>query len=284
MKRKINILLMTTNVIYTFFMILFFHIQSIPKLTFPGGALIGCTAGFLNVLKIKGIHTAMKSGMLAGEATFHAIINSKSSSSSSEPIEIVDYETQIKSNWVYKELYETRNIRSSFRSKLGIYGGLLYSGIDQFIFRGKTPWTFKSNGPDYAQTKFAMESHPINYPKPDGILSFDLLDNVARTGTYHEENQPSHLVLKQSNLQVDHNWKLYGGLETRFCPAGVYEYLPIIQGDDPTQELSPSYQGMKFQINAQNCIHCKTCDIKDPSQNINWTVPEGGGGPRYTDT
>jgi electron-transferring-flavoprotein dehydrogenase len=183
----------------------------------------------------------MKSGMLAGEAT-----------------------------------YEARNIRPSFHSKLGVYGGLMYSGIDQYVFRGRAPWTLKHTGPDYAQLKLAAECTPIDYPKPDGVISFGLLEQISKTGTYHEEDQPSHLVLKQPNVQIDRNLKLYGGPEARFCPAGVYEYLPVY--DENT------YSRMRFQINASNCIHCKTCDIKDPSQNIDWTVPEGGGGPHYSNT
>lgn len=225
----------------------------------------------------------MKSGMLAGEVAFRALTTSKSSSSEQQPIELLDYESQLKSSWVWDELYRVRNVRPSFNTSWGgSYAGIMYSGIDQLLFRGRAPWTFKHRGrPDHEQMKFAMDCQPIEYPKPDGVFSFDLLDNVSRTGTYHEEDQPSHLILKSPDLQVDHNWKLYGGPESRFCPAGVYEYLPIYE--DSTNP-DTSYRGMKFQINAQNCIHCKTCDIKDPSQNIQWTVPEGGGGPNYTDT
>lgn len=233
-------------------------LQSIPKLCFPGGALIGCSAGFVNVPKIKGTHTAMKSGMLAAEA----INNGK----------LEDYEADLRKSWVWEELHRVRNVRPAFHNPLGLYGGLIWSGIE-LATAGKLPWTLKHGKPDYASFKPASEFKPIEYPKADGILTFDLLESVSRTGTNHEEDQPCHLQLKDPSIQVERNLTEFAGPEARFCPAGVYEYLPREDGS-----------GMRFQINAQNCIHCKTCDIKDPSQNINWQVPEGGGGPKYEHT
>jgi electron-transferring-flavoprotein dehydrogenase len=234
-------------------------IQSIPKLTFPGGALVGCTAGFLNVPKIKGSHTAMKSGMVAAETAFQALDGN-----------MEEYETELKRSWVYSELHRVRNVRPSFE-KFGLYGGLLYSGVDQMIFQGRLPWTFSHSIPDYATLKPAAQCQPIEYKRADGVLTFDLLENVSRTGTNHEEDQPCHLQLKDPRVQVEHNLAVFAGPEQRFCPAGVYEYVP-------------DGANMRFQINAQNCIHCKTCDIKDPAQNINWVPPEGAGGPQYTMT
>ncbi|KAH6594838.1 hypothetical protein BASA50_006312 [Batrachochytrium salamandrivorans] len=254
--------------------------QSIPTLVVPGGALIGCTAGFLNVPKIKGTHTAMKSGMLAGDAAFDAVERIKEESESVDavpkPIVLSEYVKTLKESWVWKELYEVRNVRPSFHSLLGMWGGVLYSGIDTILLKGRVPWTFDHpTRPDYASLQPLKDVTPIVYPKPDGVLSFDLLESVSRTGTSHEENQPVHLRLKQGDaLQLEHNFPIYGGPEQKFCPAGVYEYL-----DD---EANPGKK--RFQINASNCIHCKTCDIKDPSQNIDWSVPEGGGGPKYVNT
>ncbi|KAL3900535.1 MAG: hypothetical protein SGCHY_001266 [Lobulomycetales sp.] len=245
-------------------------LQSLPKLAFPGGAIVGCSAGFMNVPKIKGTHTAMKSGMLAAEAAFEAV----TAESTSEPIVLDAYETNLKASWVWKELNEVRNIRPSFHSPLGVFGGVAYSGLDTLLLKGRVPWTFKHPHPDHAVLNPAKSVKPIEYPKPDGVLSFPLLDSVARTGTNHRDGQPSHLKLEGgSDPQLKTNLPEYGGPEQHFCPAGVYEYIQ----DDATNEY-------RFQINSQNCIHCKTCDIKDPSQNINWTVPEGGGGPQYQGT
>ncbi|KAI8825303.1 uncharacterized protein EV422DRAFT_584182 [Fimicolochytrium jonesii] len=245
-------------------------LQSIPKLVFPGGALIGCTAGFLNVPKIKGTHTAMKSGMLAADAAFEALSEEKPG-----PLTLDSYETSIQNSWVYKELKEVRNVRPSFHNPLGLWGGIAYSGLDTLILKGRTPWTFNHPKPDWATLKPLKDVKPIEYPKPDGVISFDLLESVSRTGTNHEENQPVHLRLQRGPAdQLEKNYPVFGGPEQKFCPAGVYEYL-----DD---EANPGQK--RFQINAQNCIHCKTCDIKDPSQNIDWTVPEGGGGPKYAYT
>ncbi|XP_034241261.1 electron transfer flavoprotein-ubiquinone oxidoreductase, mitochondrial [Thrips palmi] len=239
--------------------------QSIPKLAFPGGCLIGCTAGFLNVPKIKGVHYAMKSAMLAAEGIFATIQSSEGESC----VYPKSYEDKVKSSWVYSELKGVRNIRPAFHNPLGLYGGVAY-GAFATLTRGFEPWTFKHGDPDYKRLKPASECKPIEYPKPDGVLSFDLLSSVALTGTNHEGDQPPHLTLKDDTVPVTNNLGVFDGPEGRFCPAGVYEYVPLESGD-----------GQRLQINAQNCIHCKTCDIKDPSQNINWVTPEGSGGPAY---
>jgi len=231
--------------------------QSIPKLTFPGGALIGCAAGFLNVPKIKGSHTAMKSGMLAAETIFESLTNSKDN--------IGAYEEKIKNSWIYTELYKVRNIRPSFR--YGTFIGLIYSALDTYIFRGRAPWTFNHHADNKALSK-KESAKPIEYPLPDGKISFDLLSSVYLSGTHHEEDQPAHLKLIDPTIPVNYNLKFYDGPEQRFCPAGVYEFI-----EESGQK--------KLQINAQNCVHCKTCDIKDTTQNINWVTPEGGGGPNY---
>ncbi|RXM96185.1 Electron transfer flavoprotein-ubiquinone oxidoreductase, mitochondrial [Acipenser ruthenus] len=183
---------------------------------------------------------------------------------------VPEYEENLKNSWVWKELYSVRNIRPSCHGLFGVYGGMVYTGIFYWILRGKEPWTLKHKGLDSAQLKPAKDCMPIEYPKPDGKISFDLLSSVALSGTNHEHDQPPHLTLKNDNIPVNNNLAIYDGPEQRFCPAGVYEYVPKETGD-----------GMRLQINAQNCVHCKTCDIKDPSQNINWVVPEGGGGPAY---
>ncbi|KAM6924185.1 electron transfer flavoprotein-ubiquinone oxidoreductase, mitochondrial [Xenentodon cancila] len=243
--------------------------QSIPKLTFPGGLLIGCSPGFMNVPKIKGTHTAMKSGMLAAEAIFPKV-TAEDVDSGTAGLHVPEYSENLKNSWVWKELYSVRNIRPSFHNYFGLYGGMLYTGIFYWMLRGKEPWTLKHSGLDAHQLKPAKDCKPIDYPKPDGKISFDLLSSVALSGTNHEGDQPAHLTLKDDSVPVAKNLAIYDGPEQRFCPAGVYEYVPLETGD-----------GMRLQINAQNCVHCKTCDIKDPSQNINWVVPEGGGGPAY---
>ncbi|XP_052006283.1 electron transfer flavoprotein-ubiquinone oxidoreductase, mitochondrial-like isoform X1 [Xyrauchen texanus] len=243
--------------------------QAFPKLTFPGGMLIGCSPGFMNVPKIKGTHTAMKSGMLAAEVAFSKIFD-ENLQSETAGLYIPEYEDNLKKSWIWKELYAVRNIRPSFHNYFGLYGGMVYTGIFYWIFRGKEPWTLKHNGLDAARLKPANECAPIDYPKPDGKISFDLLSSVALSGTNHEHDQPAHLTLKDDGVPVAQNLAIYDGPEQRFCPAGVYEYVPVEMGN-----------GMRLQINAQNCVHCKTCDIKDPSQNINWVVPEGSGGPAY---
>ncbi|VVT49567.1 uncharacterized protein SAPINGB_P002333 [Magnusiomyces paraingens] len=275
-------------------------LQSIPKLSFPGGALIGCTAGFLNVPKIKGTHTAMKSGMLAAEAAFaelqkaaaeteEAAEEEESAEETSEeaaeeeeedgasapwkPLSLESYEQSLKDSWVYKELYEVRNVRPSFNTRLGLFAGVAWSGLDTLLFKGRVPFTFHNKVTDAAHTQDASKFKPIDYPKPDGVVTFDLLTSVSRTGTNHDDDEPCHLRVPEQDLDrhAKAAWPKYKGVEQRFCPAGVYEYIP-----DETKEL-----GVRFQINSQNCIHCKTCDIKVPTQDINWTVPEGGDGPKY---
>lgn len=238
--------------------------QSIPKLTFPGGALIGCTAGFMNVPKIKGTHTAMKSGMLAAEAVFGLI---KQESSNDGSLEAFGYEQALKSSWVWPELYRVRNIRPAFR--WGLWPALVYSAIDSYLLRGRAPWTFHHE-PDHKSLNKSHDCKPINYPNPDGKISFDRLSSVYLSNTNHEENQPVHLKLRDASVPITLNLPNYEAPEQRFCPAGVYEILREDDGSNP-----------RLQINAQNCVHCKTCDIKDPTQNINWETPEGGGGPNY---
>ncbi len=236
--------------------------QSIPKLAFPGGALIGCSAGFVNVPKIKGSHTAMKSGMLAAEAAFAAL------GQEDAPKNAMDsYAASIKDSWVYKELYKVRNIRPAFR--WGFWAGLVYAALDTYLFRGYAPWTLGHHD-DHRQLKKARECRKIDYPKPDGEVSFDRNSSVFLSGTNHEEAQPAHLTLKDDSVPLSINLSDYAGPEQRFCPAGVYEFVD-----------NEKTGGQRLQINFQNCVHCKTCDIKDPTQNINWVVPEGGGGPNY---
>ena len=234
--------------------------QSIPELTCPGAAIIGCAAGFLNVPKIKGSHNAMKTGMIAAEAAFAALRNEGDKV-------LEDYPANLKKSWVWDELYRVRNIRPSFR--WGMWVGLIYSAIDTFLLRGKAPWTFKQHA-DHTTLLPASEAPKIEYPKPDGEVSFDRLSSVYISNTNHEEDQPVHLTLKDPTVPISVNLEKYDAPEQRYCPAGVYE---IVEDDAET--------GPKLQINAQNCVHCKTCDIKDPTQNINWVVPEGGGGPNY---
>ena len=236
-------------------------IQSLPKLTFPGGVLIGCEAGTLNTPKIKGSHTAMKSGMLAAESIFPLLHGG--SEGRDEP---VAYQNAFKHSWVHEELYAARNVRPGFR--WGLIGGTLYAGIDQLLLQGKAPWTLRHHSTDHGALKKAEDCQPINYPKPDGEITFDKLSSVFISNTNHEENQPIHLTLKDDAVPVQVNWATYAGPEERFCPAGVYEFI--------------EEEGvLHLQINAQNCVHCKTCDIKDPTQNIHWVTPEGGGGPNY---
>ena len=234
--------------------------QCLPKLNFPGGLLIGCDAGTLNMPKIKGTHTAMKSGMLAAEVAFNAIRDNRSND------DLSDFNIAFRKSWAGKELYAARNVRPSF--KWGLMAGTIYTGFDQVFMRGKAPWTLKHHDPDHLQLKKASECAPIDYPKPDGKITFDKLTNVSFSATNHEENQPCHLQLKDASIPTSVNLAQYDGPEARFCPAGVYEYIE-------------EKEGPRLQINAQNCVHCKTCDIKDPNQNIEWVTPEGGGGPNY---
>ena len=235
--------------------------QSIPKLTFPGGCLVGCTAGFLNVPKIKGTHTAMKSGMLAAEAVFEVLA---SASPAAEP---ASYAEKIEASWLWAELYKVRNIRPAFAK--GLWLGMGYAALDTYLLRGKAPWTFHHHA-DHTNLKPASDAPVIDYPKPDNIVSFDRNSSVYLSGTNHEENQPVHLQLKDAQIPIEHNLALYDAPEQRYCPAGVYEIVREEDGSHP-----------RLQINAQNCVHCKTCDIKDPTQNIRWVTPEGGGGPNY---
>ncbi len=234
--------------------------QSMPKLTFPGGALIGAAAGFMNVPRIKGSHTAMKSGMAAAEAAFAAV------GAGAGDAGLAAYPEALEKSWVRDELYRARNIRPSFQ--WGLWGGLAYSAVDTYLLRGRAPWTLHHRE-DHTALKKAGASAKITYPRPDGEITFDKLSSVYLSNTNHEENQPCHLTLKDSETPVQVNLALYDGPEQRFCPAGVYEFLA---GEDGASRL---------QINAANCIHCKVCDIKDPTQNITWVAPEGGGGPNY---
>ncbi len=237
-------------------------LQSLPKLTFPGGALIGCEAGFLNASRIKGSHAALKTGMLAAIATFEALAATRQHDALS------NYETAFEQSWLHEELYKARNFKPMMGK--GLYAGTILVGIDQVVFGGKAPWTLHHKHADHECLRPAAEFKPIKYPKPDGKLTFDRLSSVFISNTNHAENQPIHLTLKDPKVPVNINLAKYAGPETRYCPAGVYEFVKTNEGED------------KLQINAQNCVHCKTCDIKDPTQNIVWVTPEGGGGPNYT--
>ena len=234
--------------------------QSIPKLVFPGGALIGCAAGFLNVAKIKGTHTAMKSGMLAAEAAFAAIAEDRGGD------ELAGYPRALEQSWVFDELRRARNFRPGFR--FGLLAGTLNGALELTALRGRAPWTLH-HGADHARLKPAAECRRIAYPKPDGVISFDRTSSVYLANTNHDEDQPVHLRLKRPEIAIEHNLALYDAPEQRYCPAGVYEIVED-QGAAP-----------RLQINAANCVHCKTCDIKDPTQNIDWVTPEGGSGPNY---
>ncbi|NWK77273.1 electron transfer flavoprotein-ubiquinone oxidoreductase [Aquitalea sp. LB_tupeE] len=238
-------------------------IQSLPKLTFPGGLLVGDTAGFLNVPKIKGTHTAMKSAMLAADAVFALL----QANPEAQGLEASGYSASFKQSWLHEELHQVRNIRPSFR--WGLWPAMIYSAIDTFLFRGKAPWTLRHKHADHEALRPASECTRIDYPKPDGVLTFDRLSSVFISNTNHSEDQPAHLKLKDASVPISFNLAKYDAPEQRYCPAGVYEIVGQEEG-------SP-----RLQINAQNCVHCKTCDIKDPSQNINWCTPEGGGGPNY---
>ncbi|WP_375540442.1 electron transfer flavoprotein-ubiquinone oxidoreductase [Rugamonas apoptosis] len=236
-------------------------LQSLPKLVFPGGALIGCDAGFLNMSRIKGSHAAIKSGMLAAESVFAALGESR------QHDELASYPAAFEQSWLHEELHVARNVKPYLNK--GLYVGALMTGIDQIVFRGKAPWTLHHSHADHECLKPATDFAPINYPKPDGKLTFDRLSSVFISNTNHAEDQPIHLTLKNASVPVDVNLAKYAGPEARYCPAGVYEFIKTDEGQD------------RLQINAQNCVHCKTCDIKDPTQNIIWVTPEGGGGPNY---
>lgn len=240
--------------------------QSIPKLSFNGGALVGNAAGFLNMPRIKGIHTAMKSGLLAAEAVFPILDNLEEVESVEQGKEAVQYRALFDQSWAHTELYAARNVRPSFQ--WGLLFGVMYTGMEQLFFKGRLPFTFKHHGKDHDQLKKAAACKPINYPKPDGVLTFDRLSSVFLANIAHEENQPSHLTLKNAQVMIDINHKEYASPETRYCPAAVYE---IVEENSAPQ----------LQINASNCVHCKTCDVKDPTQNIVWICPEGASGPNY---
>jgi electron-transferring-flavoprotein dehydrogenase len=236
-------------------------LSSLPKTVFPGGALIGCNAGYLNVSRIKGSHAAIKTGMLAAEAAFDAVVAGR------QHDELSAYPEAFEASWLHTELNKDRNFKNWFKEGLTV--ATLMNGFEQFVLRGHIPWTLRRDKPDHAYLKPAAQCTPIDYPKPDGKLTFDRLSSVFISNTNHEEQQPAHLTLKDASVPVGINLNIYAGPEARYCPAGVYEY---VKNDDNSDRL---------QINAQNCVHCKTCDIKDPTQNIVWVTPEGGGGPNY---
>jgi len=236
-------------------------LQSLPKVVFPGGALLGCDAGFLNTSRIKGSHGAIKTGMLAAEAAFAALGENR------QHDELASYPAAFEKSWLHEELHVARNFKP-WMSK-GLYLGTIMTGIDQIVFKGKAPWTLHHAHADHECLKPASDFKPIVYPKPDGKLTFDRLSSVFISNTNHAEDQPIHLTLKNPAIPVEVNLAKYAGPEQRYCPAGVYEYVKTDAGQD------------RLQINAQNCVHCKTCDIKDPTQNIVWVTPEGGGGPNY---
>ena len=237
-------------------------LQSLPKLVFPGGLLAGCEAGFLNGAKIKGTHTAMKTGMLAAESVFEAL------GADDAPATLATYEQKVAASWVHEELYQARNFGPA-QNKFGVFLGAAFAWIDQNIFGGRLPFTLRNPIADHDATRKAKDAKSITYGKPDGVISFDRLSSVFLSSTNHEEDQVCHLQLKDPDVPVQQNLPQYDEPAQRYCPAGVYEIVK----DDAGNPV--------FQINAQNCVHCKTCDIKDPAQNINWVVPEGGGGPNY---
>ena len=235
---------------------------SLPKTVFPGGALVGCDAGYLNASRIKGSHAAIKSGMLAAEAAFEAIVADRRGD------ELTAYPEAFENSWLHAELNKARNFKSWFKKGLGV--ATVMTGVEQFLLRGHIPWTLHRDRPDHTYLKPADQCPRIEYPKPDGKLTFDRLSSVFISNTNHAEDQPAHLTLKDASIPVNVNLQRFAGPESRYCPAGVYEFVKNDDGAD------------RLQINAQNCVHCKTCDIKDPTQNIVWVVPEGGGGPNYT--
>ncbi len=235
---------------------------SLPKLVFPGGALVGCDAGFLNASRIKGSHAAIKSGMMAAEAAFDALVAGR------QQDELAAYPAAFESSWLHAELNKARNFKQWFKKGRTI--ATVMTGVEQWLLKGNIPWTIHRTKADHQCLQPASECARIDYPKPDGVLTFDRLSSVFISNTNHEENQPIHLTLKDASVPVSINLAKYAGPESRYCPAGVYEYIKDDQGHD------------KLQINAQNCVHCKTCDIKDPTQNIVWVAPQGGEGPVYS--
>jgi len=237
--------------------------MSLPKLVFPGGCLVGDDAGFLNASRIKGTHTAIKSGMLAAEAAFEALQANRHSD------ELARYPEAFKDSWLFEELWRARNFKQWMAK--GLHLGSAMVGIEQFLLGGKFPWTLHHRHEDHQMLKAASECTPIAYPKPDGKITFDRLSSVFLSNTAHEEDQPCHLTLKDASVPVEVNLARYAGPEARYCPAGVYEFI-----EDPDLKGA-----QRLQINASNCVHCKTCDIKDPTQNIVWVTPQGGEGPNY---
>ena len=254
-------------------------LNALPKLTFKGGCLIGCSAGFLNSVKIKGSHTAIKSGALAAEAVFESLRESGKATvadtgeiaEEDEIIEAVAFEDKMKNSWVHDELYEVRNTHQAF-ARWGFLPGLAYTGLSAHITKGREPWTLHHTKSDADCTKEAKNFEPIEYPPPDNVLTFDLLTNLQRSGTYHDDDQEAHLRVKPDLQYIPESISMqkYAAPEQRFCPAGVYEYVTDEKSGDPS-----------LVINAQNCVHCKCCSIKMPGEYIDWTVPEGGGGPNY---
>ncbi|RSZ33269.1 MULTISPECIES: electron transfer flavoprotein-ubiquinone oxidoreductase [unclassified Variovorax] len=236
-------------------------LMSLPKTVFPGGALVGCEAGYLNVSRIKGSHAAIKTGMLCAEAAFDAVVAGR------QHDELTAYPAAFEKSWLHAELNKARNFKAWFKKGLGI--ATFMNGVEQWLLKGHIPWTLRRNKPDHLYLKPAAECKPIVYPKPDGKLTFDRLSSVFISNTNHEEQQPAHLTLKDATVPVNVNLAKFAGPESRYCPAGVYEFVGTEDGKQ------------RLQINAQNCVHCKTCDIKDPTQNIVWVTPEGGGGPNY---
>jgi electron-transferring-flavoprotein dehydrogenase len=237
-------------------------LQSLPKTVFPGGALVGCEAGYLNVSRIKGSHAAIKTGMLAADAAYAAVTAGR------QHDVLSSYPEAFEKSWLYTELRKARNFKAWF--KKGLTVATIMNGVEQFVLKGNVPWTLRRDKPDHASLKPAAECKPIVYPKPDGKLTFDRLSSVFISNTNHNEHQPAHLTLKDASVPVQINLAKFAGPESRYCPAGVYEFVKTDAGQD------------RLQINAQNCVHCKTCDIKDPTQNIVWVTPEGGGGPNYS--
>ncbi len=238
---------------------------SLPKTVFPGGAMVGCEAGYLNVSRIKGSHAAIKTGMLAAEAAYDALVAGR------QHDELSAYPRAFENSWLYTELNKSRNFKAWF--KKGLTVATVMNGLEQFVLKGNVPWTLHRDKPDHLSLKPAAECKPINYPKPDGKLTFDRLSSVFISNTNHAEDQPIHLTLKDATVPVRINLAKFAGPESRYCPAGVYEFVP---------DEAQAGNAQRLQINAQNCVHCKTCDIKDPTQNIVWTTPEGGGGPNYS--
>lgn len=256
-------------------------LQAVPKLNFPGGVLVGASAGLMNVPKIKGTHNAIRSSMLAASKIYDSIKGLPQLEEDKEyntlvekPIDLSSYEEGFKDSQIYKELYEVRNIRPSFNSPVGGIAGMMYSGLDSMILRGHCPWTFPLHKSDASVTRDANKDKPINYPKPDGKITFDIMTSVYRSKTSHDHDEKCHLRVPNQDLDAfaNESYPKWKGIEARFCPAGVYEYV--------ADQNSPN--GVKFNINSQNCVHCKTCDIKSPTQTINWEVPEGGDGPKYS--